>query len=165
MPVRNYYISADTEKFFDNEVSVIVKINSLKYGIDEKIIRGIIHAESGGVIFSVRNDTRALSKQAWAVNAIKKLGLEKNKYKFFSGGLMHPLYLNAVSFGFRGSFYEFLNPEVNIEIGCKILKGYIKKYKGNIKDAIASYNIGSAKIRNGKYINQDYVDKVIGAMK
>ena len=165
MPVRNYYISAETEKFFDKEVNRIIKEKSKKYGVDEKIVKGIIKAESGGVIFSVRNDTRALKKQKWATKAVDHLGLWENKYRFFSGGLMHPLYLNAISMGYNVNFYSFLNPEINIEIGIKILKNYIKKYHGNIEDAVSAYNIGSAKKKDGKYINQDYVDKVMKNVK
>ena len=161
MPVRNYYISAETEKFFDKEIDRIIEEKAKKYDVRPTLIRGIINAESGNVIFSVRNDTKALSRQKWAVQSAERLGIDKDKYKFFSGGLMHPLYLNAVNFGFKGSFYEFLNPEVNIEIGVKILKGYLRKYKGDVEDAVSAYNMGSAKKKNGKYVNQDYVDKVM----
>ncbi len=56
---------------------------------------------------------------------------------------------------------ELIKPEVNIEAGTKYLGYQLKRYNRNILDAIAAYNAGRArKNRFGKYINQNYVDRV-----
>lgn len=67
---------------------------------------------------------------------------------------------------------ELLGAESNIKCGCKYLNTLSQKYK-KLTDQIASYNAGEARICKtgilrpsnrpcliGKYINQEYVDKV-----
>lgn len=63
---------------------------------------------------------------------------------------------------------DLLKPDINIEIGTMYIAKQLARYKGNIKDAIAAYNAGSAiKNEEGIYTNsigdtkvQDYVNKV-----
>jgi len=47
-----------------------------------------------------------------------------------------------------------------IKYMCKHLSIYYKKYNNNI-DMIASYNAGSPKKENNKYVNQKYIDNVL----
>ena len=47
----------------------------------------------------------------------------------------------------------------NIEYGAKYLSKQYRRY-GNWQDAVAAYNAGSAIVKNGKYINQSYVNYV-----
>ena len=56
---------------------------------------------------------------------------------------------------------QLIQPRVNIEAGTKFIADNWRRW-GNIRDAIAAYNAGSPRIdsKTGKYINQDYVDKV-----
>jgi soluble lytic murein transglycosylase-like protein len=50
-------------------------------------------------------------------------------------------------------------PQVNIEIAALYLKKLNKKYK-NEWHVVAAYNAGKARIENGFYLNQGYVDRV-----
>lgn len=50
-------------------------------------------------------------------------------------------------------------PRVNATVAAKLLKKLNKKYN-NQWDAVAAYNAGSLRYKNGKLINKKYVDKV-----
>lgn len=56
---------------------------------------------------------------------------------------------------------QIIQPRINIEAGTKFLSSLWRRY-GNMRDAIAAYNAGSPRLskETGKYVNQDYVDKV-----
>lgn len=56
---------------------------------------------------------------------------------------------------------QLTQPRVNIEAGTKFLSQLWTRF-GNMRDAIAAYNAGSPRInpKTGKYVNQDYVDRV-----
>lgn len=82
-----------------------------------------------------------------------------------SWGLMQVLLATAkkVSGNNKLTASELLKPETNIDIGTKYIAQQIQRYSGNIKDAIAAYNAGSARRKfDGSYINQPYVDRVYG---
>lgn len=55
---------------------------------------------------------------------------------------------------------QLIQPRVNIEAGTKFLSQLWTRF-GNMRDATAAYNAGSPRLgKDGKYVNQDYVDKV-----
>jgi len=56
---------------------------------------------------------------------------------------------------------QLLQPAVNILTGTKYLAGHLAKY--NTDQAFSAYNAGRplySSLRPGKFVNQDYVDKV-----
>lgn len=112
-----------------------------KYGVDPALIKAHIKAESN-----------------WDINA--------SRYEAHKGdaswGLMQVLLSTAkqVLGNTNLTTTQLIQPRVNIEAGTKFIAQQLARYKGNIKDAIAAYNAGSAKIVDGKYFNQAYVDKV-----
>lgn len=58
---------------------------------------------------------------------------------------------------------QLLNPSINIEAGTKYLAKQLARYNGNMMDAIAAYNAGSAKKnKDGTYANNAYVQAVYG---
>jgi len=79
-------------------------------------------------------------------------------------GLMQILPSTAQDLGIDNPNLLF-DPVVNIRTGANYLRYQLKRYGGNIKDAIAAYNAGSARKYNGVYVNQDYVNKVLNAYK
>ena len=55
---------------------------------------------------------------------------------------------------------QLIQPKTNIEAGTKFIAYNWERF-GNMRDAIAAYNAGSPRLTSaGKYVNQDYVDKV-----
>lgn len=119
----------------------IIKEMSQKYSIPEAWIKATIKQESN-----------------WDINASR---FEAHKGDA-SWGLMQLLLTTAR--GVLGdpnlTTTQLINPRVNIEAGTKFLSQLWGRF-GNMRDAIAAYNAGSPRLTaQGKYVNQDYVDKV-----
>jgi soluble lytic murein transglycosylase-like protein len=119
----------------------IIQEMSRKYNIEPAWIKATIKQESN-----------------WDVNASR---FEAHKGDA-SWGLMQLLLVTAR--GVLGNneltTTQLINPRVNIEAGTKFLAQLWSRF-GNMRDAIAAYNAGSPRLNErGKYVNQDYVDKV-----
>ena len=122
----------------------IIQEMSQKYGIESAWIKAHIKVESN-----------------WDVNA-SRFEAHKNDA---SWGLMQVLLQTArdVLGDQNLTTTQLINPRNNIEAGTKFLSQLWSRF-GNMRDAIAAYNAGSPRIGNdGKYVNQDYVDKVTNA--
>lgn len=74
-----------------------------------------------------------------------------------SYGLMQLLFRTAVSLGFpndRAQYLRLLEPQVNIDLGTKLLKQLIGRYGMNPPDIYAAYNSGAVrKNAAGQYVN------------
>ena len=62
---------------------------------------------------------------------------------------------------------QLMIPDKNIEIGVRYLALKINEYSGNIRDGLAAYNSGKARLKNGQYVNtkgitnvNDYVEYI-----
>lgn len=78
-----------------------------------------------------------------------------------SRGLMQVMPGTADQMGYRGNYARLFEPSYGVEVGTKYLAWQIRRYAGNLKHAIAAFNSGTAKFtKDGKYVNQGYVDKV-----
>jgi len=85
-----------------------------------------------------------------------------------STGLMQILLGTAIRMDTSATQQKLLIPEYNIDLGTRYIAQNLMRYNGNIKDAIAAYNAGSAmKNPAGQYVNtkgktnvQSYVNKV-----
>lgn len=68
--------------------------------------------------------------------------------------------------GFKGEKKQlWLNRLTNRYYAARYLQKQLKRYHGDIPSAVAAYNAGTAKRRNGKFINQTYVDRVLKALE
>lgn len=85
----------------------------------------------------------------------------ESKYDCYSYGLMQILYVTAKDLGYKGQPEELLDINNNLNYGCKYLAKQYKRYNQDLTDTISSYNAGSVNKTNGKYSNQDYVNKVL----
>ena len=90
---------------------------SRDYGVDEAIVRAIIHAES------------AFNPQARS----KKGAL----------GLMQVMPETASDYG----SYNLMNAEQNIKVGVRHLAGLLKSFNGDEKLAAAAYNAGEGAVK------------------
>jgi soluble lytic murein transglycosylase-like protein len=121
----------------------IIMETSARYGIDPALIKAHIKAESN-----------------WDVNASR---FEAHKTDA-SWGLMQLMLATAREILGKPDLTttQLIQPRINIDAGAKYLRKQLDRYGGNIKSAIAAYNAGSARFdKNGKYVNQSYVDKVL----
>lgn len=82
----------------------------------------------------------------------------------FSFGPMQIMGEVARELGFQGEYLsELCNPANGIEYGCKLLAQKRDKYLPGFgwDGVIAAYNAGSPRLTNaGKFVNQNYVDKI-----
>lgn len=77
-------------------------------------------------------------------------------------GVMQILPSTARWMGYRGKTEDLLKPENSIKYGIKYLAYQLKRYRGNVVKAAAAYNAGSVRYGRRGFINQRYVDKVMG---
>lgn len=75
-------------------------------------------------------------------------------------------YRTAKTLGFKGYISElWLNRMTNRFYAARYLQKQLRRYHDNVPSAVAAYNAGTAKRRNGKFINQRYVDRVLKALE
>lgn len=68
--------------------------------------------------------------------------------------------------GFKGKVTDlWLKRYINRYYAGRYLNYQLRRYHDNVPAAVAAYNAGSAKRRNGKFINQMYVDRVLKALE
>jgi hypothetical protein len=82
-----------------------------------------------------------------------------------SWGLTQVMGAVARELGLKGPIFQMLEPKTNLTYCALLLKRLAKKYTQK-DDLIAAYNAGSAvKNLDGRYKNQQYVDKVNGYLQ
>jgi soluble lytic murein transglycosylase-like protein len=108
---------------------------SAQFGVEEAIVRAIIHAES-----------------AYNVNAMSRVGAQ---------GLMQLMPATARRFGVTNAF----DPAQNIRGGVQYLGWLLKRFNGDLKLAAAGYNAGEGAVAKYKGVppyaeTQRYVQRV-----
>lgn len=81
-------------------------------------------------------------------------------FQMTSFGLCQIMGAVAREYGLKGTIFQLLDEKTNLEYACKLLKKLASRHTER-NDIIAAYNAGSPiKGLNGRYKNQEYVDKV-----
>lgn len=123
-------------------LNAVVDDAGKRAGVEPALIRALIQNES-----------------AWDVNASRYEAHLKDS----SWGLMQVLLKTGkwILQDTTLTVSQLVLPKTNIKAGTAYIKYQLTRYRGNIKDAIAAYNAGSVKKqKDGRYINQVYVDRV-----
>lgn len=81
-----------------------------------------------------------------------------------SWGLMQVMGAVAREHGLKERFLTILcDPSRGVRHGCLYLANCMRRYPGDVEDAIAAYNAGGVRKNiHGQYDNQSYVDSVMG---
>ena len=150
-----------------SEYSELIRSNARKYGVDPVLIAAIIVQESSEYPFSFRYEEGFYQ---WLLRTLKKrpilLGYVPRKYgitlaterkaRAFSYGLMQIMGETAREYGFdRESLLELTNPELNIELGCKIVQKLFIKH-ANEEKVLLRWNGGG---------DPDYPRRVLSHIK
>jgi len=122
----------------------------------------VIEVESGGVPAACRFEPR------WTLVSCKvpRPGgcsrATEQSLQAHSWGLMQIMGTTARDLGFEGWLTGLLVPEVNVGVGLNLLARHAFRYGWVPQSVFAAYNAGRAKIVNGQYTNQKYVDRAMG---
>jgi hypothetical protein len=150
-------------------------------GVDPKLVAAFIQTESSGDAFAWR--TESAYRYLWDVKnnrPFRKLTPTESASEVAPGDFYSPIgsrntewigqqaswgpmqVMGAVAreFGYTKHLPELCG-EDGIRIGCKLLKRLQSRFDTK-EEVIAAYNAGTPSIVNGKFANQDYVNKVIG---
>lgn len=136
-----------------------------KHGLDPWLIKGVACQESHLQWLAYRHQRgerrfyrrRIEGVQEWIGHPY----YHKPELIAASFGLMQLMYTTALMVGFPwdGPWWDLCDPATNIELGATYLRQLIDRYEAD-SPAISVYNAGALRIREGKFENQWYVDKV-----
>jgi soluble lytic murein transglycosylase-like protein len=121
------------------EYDQIIKTCAEKYGVDQSLVKAVIHAESG-----------------YNPNAVSSKG---------ASGLMQLMPQTAKSLKVSNSF----DPKDNVEGGVKYLRFLLDTFRGDVSLALAAYNAGLGKVARFGGIppyaeTRTYVNRVLSYM-
>lgn len=135
--------------------------------INPRLLSAIIEVESGWNPAAMHLETNYRYLRNVANFAHKThVTVETERYlQRMAFGLCQIVGGTARAIGYEGPLAKLLDPAVNIHWGAIYLGGLRERYPANERAQAAAYNAGSAWVKKGRYINQPYVDMVMGAMQ
>lgn len=140
MPYRKYYISQATDRMVQRDIKRYVQHFAEDYDINPDVIDAIIHTESGGNFNVIRYEPH-LQKAGWYLKWLRKEE-RQDPYCFCSYGLMQVMFAVARSYGFKGSPFQLMDPQMGIAYGSLHLRTLLRRYQ-SYPAAISAYNQGT----------------------
>ena len=142
----------------------LINKTAKEFNIDPKLIAAICVVESEGDTWSLRYEggwKTFLTTKYWA-NMVKISDSTERICQQCSWGLMQVMGTVARELGMKDDLTQLCRPDIGLFYGCKKLKTLLNKY--DTESAISAYNAGTPKRNSdGKFRNQEYVDKVLKA--
>ncbi len=146
----------------------LIQDAAAKHHLPFLLVRAIVKVESGGDAAAMRREEkffqRYVEDRGYAVILPCTRDTEEH-LRGYSFGLMQIMGQTARELGFRETFLGgLLTPEVGLEWGCRYLKSQLDRYHGDLEQAVAAYNLGTARRdETGAFKNQAYVNKIRAA--
>ena len=138
-----------------------IKIRADEYGLDPDLVLAFVMVESSGNPKATRYETNFYKRYIQPMLAKKEIEPKEAIGRATSFGLMQIMGEVAREYGFKGEFEELLEPSENLRWSLMHLKHFMRKYKTEGRDyAIAAYNAGTPRMKEGRFVNQSYVDKI-----
>lgn len=137
-------------------------------GLDADLVEAIMMVESGGNTWALRYEKgwQYQFKGAFYANLLNVTEETERELQKFSYGLMQVMGTVARELGFNEPLPMLCIPAIGIKYGCLKLKQLIMRYQDHGVDyAISAYNAGSAVTEGLEFTNQQYVNKVLQALK
>lgn len=135
-----------------------------QYNLDPLFVASIVQAESAGDPWATRfeKDYKWLYKPARLAEDNRITEITETAHQKTSWGLMQIMGGVAREIGFKGPLPKLCLVKVGLSYGCLKLSLISKKYD-KMSDIAAAYNAGIPRLtKDRKYVNQAYVDKVLG---
>lgn len=141
----------------------IINEKAKLFNLDPLLVKAIIYVESAGDPWAWRYEPKwayFYKVEEFAADLDITDATERTA-QAFSYGLTQCMGSVARELGWMGPLPELFKPDLAIFYGCKKLNQLWQRWP-NQKDVISAYNQGSPrKFKDGRYMNQPYVDKVL----
>lgn len=120
-------------------LDALARASASAYAVDPRLVLAVIDAESHG-----------------DPSAVSRVGAQ---------GLMQLMPATAAEYGVANAF----DPVENVEGGTRYLRDLLRRYKGNVRYAVAAYNAGPGAVDAAHGIpgyaeTRAYVDRVVSAL-
>ena len=141
-------------------IAELLRAEARAAGVPPDLVAAVVLQESGADPWAMRYEPAFYQRY---VAALPRLSGTERTARAISWGLMQLMGQVAREEGFDGIWLsELCDPRAGLRWGCRHLRRCIDRWP-DIADAVAAYNAGSPrKEENGKYVNQEYVDAVLG---
>ncbi len=138
-----------------------IEIKAAEFGIDPDLVEALAATESSFNPKATRYEPNFYKTYILPMLHQNAITPDEAIGRATSWGLIQIMGQVAREKRFMGNFEELLEPATGLHWGLKHLKHFIDKYSElGLDYAIASYNAGSPRIINGKFVNNVYVEKV-----
>lgn len=143
------------------DIRFAIEDKAKHFSLDPDIVEAIVLTESSGRPDAWRYEPNFFAKYVRDNPNFEHCTGKEKEVLATSWGLMQVMGLVAWELGLKHNIRATLcTIDGGLWYGCMHFARFIKKY-GNENDAIASYNAGSARMKDGQYVNADYVAKVM----
>ena len=145
------------------ELRKIIEIRALEYGIDPDLVEALCFVESSFNPKATRYEPAFFKTYILPMLQRNEISPVEATGRATSWGLMQLMGQVAREKGFKGQFEELFEPAAGLHWALKHLRHFLDRYPNDIDQpylAIAAYNAGSPRYKDGKFVNQQYVDKV-----
>jgi soluble lytic murein transglycosylase-like protein len=112
---------------------------SSNFGVDPFLIEAVIQQESSGNADAFRHEPGFYLR--YLKNNPEFKGQNPRRISS-SYGLMQLMYTTARELGFTGAPEDLFDINLNVNLGTKLLKKLLDKYKGDVEKALMAYNGG-----------------------
>lgn len=130
-----------------------------EHGLDPNVIEAIVVVESSGQADAFRFEPgfwkRRLANHPDYAGAIPRRVSS-------SYGLLQIMYSTAREHGFNAEPEYLFIPHVNLDLGCRVLKGLLKWADGDLAKALEAYNGGKGSV--GSEATTRYASKVLNTL-
>lgn len=152
-----------------SDITALIHTVAKSYALDPLLVEAICITESSKNPYATRYEpgwSYFTKIDHYAKRCVPAITSETERVQqAMSWGLMQIMGSVARELGFIDNLSMLVVPEVNLKLGCRHFIR-LKREGYTVNDQIAAYNAGSArKAANGLYVNQQYVDKVVGKWK
>jgi soluble lytic murein transglycosylase-like protein len=143
-----------------------INIKAAEFDVDPDLIEAFVMTESSGNPKATRYEPNFYKAYIQPLLVKQLLTPMEAIDRATSWGLMQIMGQTARERGFNSPFIDLYEPATGLHWGITHLKKQMKRYKEQGEDyAIAAYNAGSARMENGRFVNQGYVDRMRGYLK